>query len=401
MKISKRTLILVTGILLSSGISYWLWKQADLTQSRHVSNENNKKKNLYFCPMHPNIKSDHPGQCSVCGMDLVLAQEDEKSTSFTEQDHSDHHHGSTSENIEKDDRENIHPSSKKNSTPKNHSTVQLRLEKEQMIGVKIEKAIKRKLFKEIQAPGRIAFDPDLYTAQSEYLEAIKQWQRVKNSPLAEVKRNSQEMIRSSKIRLRILGLSSDQISAIARKGRLSEGLLVSGKDKNWVYADIFEMDLPYIGKDLSAEISANFLQGRKLPAKVISVDEVINAQTRTAKVRLQLLNNKESIRPQSYVNVKILAPLGEHLAVPIEALMDTGREIFVFVKAGKGKYEPRKVRVTLETSRYAAISHGILEGEEVVVGGNFMLDSESRLQSVIKNTQNQSPSKDSSSGHNH
>ena len=64
--------------------------------------------------------------------------------------------------------------------------------------------------------------------------------------------------------------------------------------------------------------------------------------------------------------------------------MDTGREIFVFVKKNKGKFEPRKVSVILETDDDAAISTGLAIGEEVVIGGNFMLDSESRLKAVIK-----------------
>ena len=172
---------------------------------------------------------------------------------------------------------------------------------------------------------------------------------------------------------------------MAQKGFQSEGLLVSGKGQDsWIYADIFEVDLPYIKKGLSAQITANFLQGKILPAKVISVDQVINPDTRTAKVRIQLLKKDDSIRPESYVNVTIFAPAGEHTSVPLEAIMDTGREIFVFVKKDEGRFEPRKVNMILETDNDAAISKGLIPGEEVVIGGNFMLDSESRLKAVIQ-----------------
>ena len=104
---------------------------------------------------------------------------------------------------------------------------------------------------------------------------------MQDSPISDVKESTRQMIRSSKIRLKVLGLSDDQIKRLTRKGRLSEGLLVSGKgQENWIYADIFEVDLPYIKEGLSAQITANFLQGKTLAAKVISVDQVINPETR-------------------------------------------------------------------------------------------------------------------------
>lgn len=117
---------------------------------------------------------------------------------------------------------------------------------------------------------------------------------------------------------------------------------------------------------------------------MVSVDEVINANTRTAKVRIKLNESHESIRPESYVNVSIMAPLGKHLTVPVDALMDTGRETYVFISKGEGRFEPRAVAPIRETEDYIALASGVKEGESVVVGGNFMLDSESRLKAVIK-----------------
>ena len=130
-----------------------------------------------------------------------------------------------------------------------------------------------------------------------------------------------------------------KLKDLARKGlSVRRALLVAGKgQESWVYADVFEVDLPHIKKGQSVQITANFLQGKTLPGKVISVDQVINPDTRTAKVRIQLIKSDVSIRPESYVNVSILVPLGEHLSVPIGALMDTGKDTFVFVKSGDGK----------------------------------------------------------------
>ena len=86
----------------------------------------------------------------------------------------------------------------------------------------------------------------------------------------------------------------------------------------------------------------------------------------------------------AYVNITVFAPVGEHISVPLEAILDTGRETFVFLKKGKGTFEPKKVTIVLETESEAAILGGVKHGDEIVVGGNFMLDSESRLKAVIQ-----------------
>ena len=155
----------------------------------------------------------------------------------------------------------------------------------------------------------------------------------------------------------------------------------------------FEMDLTYIRKGLLAEVSTPFSGGEILSAKVVSMDRVIDPRTRTAKVRIQLnkLNKNTSIklRPESYVDVNILIPMGEHLSISRECMMDTGRDVFAFVKKEEGIFVPKRLHVLFTTDEYIAIKDGFQEGEEVVVGGHFMLDSESRLKSVLRKSRGQ------------
>lgn len=360
-------------VFLSAGAFWWL----SSSKNEHSSHQMSKqvKPQSYFCPMHPQIKSDKAGTCPICGMDLVLTSDGDE--------HEGHDHENDQESAGIDEDELDDSQKQMVMPPKGRAEVKLSLNKQQLIGVKVQEAREKNLFKSINAPGRIAFDPELYTAQSEYLEALKQWKRVKKSPIADVKENTRQMIQSSKIRLKVLGISDEQISNLTKKGFQSEGLLVGGQD-NTIYADIFEVDLPYIKEGQSAQISANFLQGKVLPGKVISVDQVINPETRTAKVRIKLLKNDPAIRPESYVNVKILSPLGKHIAVPLESIMDTGIDTYVFIKKGKGIFEPKKVRVVLETESDVAIAEGVDAGDIVVVGANFLIDSESRLKAVIQ-----------------
>lgn len=322
------------------------------TKETKKEKSNKQRMAVYACPMHPEITSHKPGErCTKCGMHMVAID------------------GSSSVDFK--------------SEVLDRSAVKMDYYKEQKIGVATVKAERKQLFKSIRSPGRAAFDPELYTAQSEYIEALKQWDRVKKSPLKEVKKSTREMIKAAETRLQILGLPDSEIRNLKKKKNLSESLLLSKGGEGWIYADIFEMDIPFILKGQSAEVSAKFLMGEVLAAEVISVDEVVNLETRTAKVRLKLKKGGPKIRPQSYVNVEILVPSGEHVAVPHDAVLDTGRETFVFVKSGEGVFEPRPVVIMFEAEGMVAIASGLSEGEEVVSQGNFMLDSEARLQSVF------------------
>ena len=376
--LASALIFLLTTVLYFTVSTKFLSSEKEIKDQKEAlhPHEHDEKKPLYQCPMHPQITSERSGQtCPICGMNLVEVQLDE-------------------DDAVENDLAAPTKDPQKTKPVDQRAKVKMSTGQQQLIGVKLERVTKRKLFKAIHAPGRIAFDPELYTAQSEYLEALRQWSRVKNSPLRAVKKSTKEMIRSSKIKLKVLGLSEDQIKKFQTKGVLSEDLLLSGAGKeSWVYANVFEMDTPYLKKDLSAEISASFLQGKKLAGTLVAIDQVIDPKTRSVKVRIRLKPTKKTIRPESYVNVTIFSPLGEHLSVPSDAVMDTGKETFVFVKKKKGRFEPRKVNVLLETDEFFAIDDTLSEGEEVVVGGNFMLDSESRLKSVLKEASSEGKAK--------
>ena len=267
--------------------------------------------------------------------------------------------------------------------PAGHAEIQLSPLSEQLIGVKTGVVEKRQLFKNIEAPGRLAFDPELYTAQTEYTEALQQLERVKNSPLRDVIHSARHMVQSARLRLKILGLSDKQIARLRAGGEGEDNLLLTKPGQQvWIYADIFQMDLPYVHSGQTADITAGFLDGKTLTGKIVSVDRVINPTTQTAKARILVPEGSSYLRPESYVNVRIHVPLGEQVTVPFDAILDTGKQAWVFIDSPSGKITPRLVNVKFYAGNEVAIGSGLSGGEKIVTSANFLIDSESRLKAA-------------------
>lgn len=342
-------------------------------ESKGESAKTEKKAVQYVCPMHPQITSDKPGQqCSICGMDLVPMEDDEEESSET----------MSMDNV-----------------PDGRQPVKLGKYKRQLIGIRTEAVKKRDLVEVISAPGRMAFDPELYTAQSEYVEALKQLGRVKDSPLEEVKRSTREMVRSAKTRLKVLGLSDSEIRKLNQTGTASRGLILGGDRQRLVYAEVFESELSKIKTGQKAVVRGNFGTRSQLDGKVIAVDQLIDPKSRTAKVRVSIVDENIELPPQAFVSVDINVPLGNHLSVSQSAVLNNGKESFVFKKVGEGEYHPVKVTTSARTRDYAILYAGVSEEDQVVSKANFLLDSESRLKSVIE--KHKASGSEDHSGHNH
>ncbi len=271
------------------------------------------------------------------------------------------------------------------ATPEGHAPIQLSLRRQQMIGVTYGEVERKPLFKTIRASGRVAFDPELYTAQNDYQEALLQMERVKGSSLPEVRHSAERMLQSARLRLKVMGLSDKQIAALGRGAPRSEQSLLihqPGQDV-YIYAEIYEMDLPDVRPGLEADVSEPFLGGAKLTGTVVSVDRVLNASSRTAKARILVPKARARIRPETYVNVSIRSPLGTQTTIPFDAILETGTQDWVFVKKGDGKLEPRLITIKYRAGDEIAVGSGVEPGDSIATSANFLIDSESRLQAEM------------------
>ena len=313
-----------------------------------------EKKILFWTdPMIPGYKADKPGK-SPMGMDLVPVYEEETVAQSAQ-------------------------------TPQGYAQIMLSPQKQQLIGIKTATVGKKKLIKTIRTVGTIAHDPELYQAQTEYIQAIQAFERAEGSGIPEIADQSRRLVESTRIRLRHMGLNDDLISEIAAWKEAERSLLFTTPGEPvWVYAPVYEYELPLIrvGQEIRAEVPS--VSNETFQGTIRAVDSMVDQATRTTRVRAQLKDPQGRLKPDMYVNVSLDVDLGETLGIPEEAVFDTGTKKIVFVDKGQGVFEPRDITVGARAEGYYELKSGVQEGEVVVTSGNFLIDSESRLKAALE-----------------
>ncbi len=256
----------------------------------------------------------------------------------------------------------------------------------QEIGLRLGTAQMRPLVRNIRTVGWIAYDPELYQAEEDYLAALASARAAQKSRFAESRHRAQALLASSRLRLKLLGLSALQIAALGRADKPDAGLLLSrGKNSPlWLYADVFEQDLPLVKMGQIVEAMSPSLPGQVFRGKVVSIDPVLNPATRAARVRVEIKDPGGVLRPGVYLDADIQISLGVRLAVPRDAVVDTGLRQTVFVDLGRGYLAPRQVTVGNHADHWVEILKGLKAGDRVVTSGNFLIDSESDFRAAAQ-----------------
>ncbi|MBK8576496.1 MAG: efflux RND transporter periplasmic adaptor subunit [Elusimicrobia bacterium] len=363
---------------------------------RGVEKEASAVATKYHCPMHPTYTSDRSGDCPICGMRLVPIKAQESAATPREKTPLFYRNPMDppgAHRLFREDKWYVPVFAEEGTNalgtnvPSGRSSVQISEEREQLIGVKTSSVARQDISKLVRASGRIAYDPDLYSALVEYREALKSRNKAIDSPWSDVRERTEGLISSSRLRLQQMGLSDSQIDRLGRaKGDPTNLLLGQKGGTVWVYAQIYEYESGLVKAGQKMEISSVAYPGRSFIGQVVAVDTILNPETRTLRVRGEV-PSEGMLKPEMYVEVSIPVFLGRRLAAPQEAVMDTGTRKIAFVKIGPGRFEPRVVTVGQEAENVVEVLDGLSEGEEVVTSANFFIDSESKLRAAAGATQ--------------
>jgi membrane fusion protein, copper/silver efflux system len=317
-------------------------------------------------------------------------------------------------------------------------SVKLSPGKIQRTGVKSEPAVRRAIRSTVRAPGTIQLDerrvsvvalrfegfveavtnvttgdhvhegqplmhvysPALSSAAAEYLSALNA--RVTGQPLKGARRRLEnlgapetaiaELERTREISLSVPWLAPQDGEILERNAvngmRAGPGdVLFRIADHRivWVVIDVAERDLSQIAVGAKVDVRPRALQGQSFPGTVSLIYPHLNAQTRTARIRVELPNPDQLLRPDMYVDVDIDTGAPQPvLAVPESAVLDSGSRQAVLIDKGDGRFEPRNVTLGHRGGGYVELRDGVTEGEPVVVSANFLIDAESNLKAALR-----------------
>jgi len=266
------------------------------------------------------------------------------------------------------------------------SGIYISQEKQQLIGVKKEEVKNRELNYQISTVGKVAYDPELYLAQEEYLQALKTAQATKNSVLSSITSQSNSLLSAVENKLLLLGMNKESIQELAKRAKPEQNLyLPQNNDTVWVYLTVYEYEMGLVKEGANVEIDAVAYPGEVFNGKITSIVPVLNSETRSVQARAEVKNTDGKLKPEMFVNAKLNVDLGEKLAVPETAVLDTGARKIVYLAKEGDMLEAREVRLGQKAQGYYEVLEGLKEGEMVVTSGNFLVDSESKLKSVSEN----------------
>lgn len=257
-------------------------------------------------------------------------------------------------------------------------------------------------------PIALIYSPEVVSAAEEYRLALESLERLGSGALPDAQAHARELVAASRRRLELWGLTTQQIGEIEKSSepkihitvhapaggivmerKVTEGQYVREGDPLysltdlstvWVKADVYESDLPLIRMGQAVEIESDGMAGEKLRGRVSFIEPMLNTQTRTVPVRIQVPNPGLRLRPGMFARAMVKHSLGRNvLAVPRTAVIDTGMKTLVYVAKDDGVFEGREVKLGPGGEELRPVLSGLSEGESVVTQGSFLVDSQTRL----------------------
>lgn len=252
------------------------------------------------------------------------------------------------------------------------------------------------------------YSPKLVSTQQEYLLALNNLKTLGDSPFEDISRGAQEMVNSSRQRLQLFDVPEHQIRSLenthkvskflhihspvagtvirigARQGQYvmpnTELYMLVNLDHVWVYADIYEYELPWVKVGDEAQMTLASVPGKTFKGSISYIYPYAESKTRTTKVRIVFENPDLLLRPDMFSEVTINSDTQlDVVVIPAEAVIRSGNKTQVFVVREPGKFEPRLVDLGFESKGKVVVLKGVEAGEQVVTSAQFLVDSESKL----------------------
>ncbi len=365
---SNTSKMIISILILAALGGGWL-----LLQGHRAADSQTTAKEIWYCPMHPHYTSDKPGVCPICQMNLVKKR------------------GNPKAELQPQVAEFQRPSG-----VQGYTTILVPAQKQQLIGLKTAIVNKTSAVKTIRAAGHVSTNHDLYMFQDEYIQAYTQFVTVYRDARRfehlrrnwEAHRELQVKLHEAEDKLLRLGLGTRQIEQLQKvswKTPWNQPDLLFLKDhfEYWVVVQIFEGDLGFVevGQEVDIDIPS---YKEKAKGIVRSIGGTVDPDTRTTNALIELKGYRGELKGNMFVNAAISAQLNEVMMVPRDAVMDTGIRKVVFVQKDEGTFEPRDIQTGWEIDGGYEVTSGLKEGERIVVSGNFLLDSESRVQAGLE-----------------
>jgi len=420
----KKNKILVLLLIVAAVVAGGIWG-LDYFKNKTAGTSaavNQRAANKYWtCAMHPSVRSDKPGKCPICGMELIPVEKKQESKATQEQEpvDKDAYYGCGVKEfghcprcdegkpdakcicgehkfmvkgekmlcpVCKRDLKKLSPKETPGVASDSAGELSLTKRQEELSGIATSMVMKENSYKEIRTVGKIAYDPELTITQEEFLIALDTLQKVRNSPDKDVIDRAEDLVEKSKFRLKLLGMSEEQIKEL-EENKESQRNLILPEGRVWVYADVYEYELSWIKEAMPVKVTAQAYPGEEFQGTIKAINPVLDPNTRSVRVRFEIDDPAKKLRPEMFVDVFIQASLGESLVVLREAILDTGTRKIVWVDKGNGSFQAREIKtgpegftlVDNQRARVFPVLSGLSEHEYVVTKGNFLLDSQSQL----------------------
>lgn len=371
---------------------------------------------VWTCSMHPQIKMDKPGKCPLCAMDLIPLKSSDSGDDAIDDD-----------------------------------AIQLSKEAIALANIQTTVVGQQEAVKDFQLYGTIQVDERLQQSQTSHVngrieklfinftgESVKQGQLIATIYSPDLLNAQQELLEAQKLtdfqpmlldaakeKLRLWKMSESQINKILTTGKVSpyvsitantSGIVtaknvnqgdyinpgsvlysISNMNKLWAVFEAYEADLPFLQEGDVLEYTLQSIPGKVYRGKISFINPIIDATSRTAKIRVEADNKDQALKPEMYATATVQAPVREHnnqLVIPKSAVLWTGKRSVIYVKqphTNTPAFKMREIVLGPSLGDKYVVTSGLEDGEEIVTRGVFTVDSSAQLEGKPSMMNNDTP----------